>query len=85
MDGYRLSYSVKSDKCYIIYMWNLKNSTNELFHKTEIDRHRKQTYGYQSVREGINWKFGINRCILPHIKQTTKIYCMAQGTIFNTL
>ena len=28
-------------------MWNLKYDTNELIYKTEIYRHRKQTYGYQ--------------------------------------
>ena len=28
-------------------MWNLKNNTNEYIYKTETDRHRKQTNGYQ--------------------------------------
>ena len=33
-------------------MWNLKNDTNELTYKTEINpRHRKQIYGYQRGRE----------------------------------
>ena len=28
----------------IAYMWNLKNDTNELIHRTDIDsRHKKQT------------------------------------------
>ena len=27
----------------IVYVWNLKNSTNELFHKTEIDSQTKKT------------------------------------------
>ena len=31
----------------ITYMWNLKNDTNELIYKTEIDSQRKQIYGYQ--------------------------------------
>ena len=31
----------------ITYMWNLKYDTNELIYKTETQRHRKQTYGYQ--------------------------------------
>ena len=32
----------------IIYMWSLKNNTNESIHKTETDSDiKKQTYGYQ--------------------------------------
>ena len=35
-------------------MWNLKNDTNELICKTEIDSqtNRKQTYGYQRGNVG---------------------------------
>ena len=42
----------------ITYMWNLKKDTHELVHKTEIDSHRKQTYGYQREYEG--WWVEIN-------------------------
>ena len=35
----------------IIYMWNLKNNTNELFTKQkQTHKHRKQSCGYQRVR-----------------------------------
>ena len=41
MDGLR-DYPIKwnkseKDKYTITYMWNLKNNTNELIYKTEID------------------------------------------------
>ena len=38
----------------LIYMCNLKNSTNKLIYKTEKQshRHKKQTYGYQRERWG---------------------------------
>ena len=36
----------------ITYMWNLKTNTNELIYKTETNKHRKQTYGYQRGRAG---------------------------------
>ena len=45
-------------------MWHrLKNDTNELIYKTEIDsqktnRHRQQTYGYQRGNGGSN-KVGV--------------------------
>ena len=36
----------------IAYMQTLKNNdTNELIHKTEIEPHRKQIYGYQRGEE----------------------------------
>ena len=35
-----------------MYVWNLKYDANELIYKTEIDRHRKQTYGYQRGKGG---------------------------------
>ena len=37
------------------YMWNLKkDDTDELIYKIETHRHRKQTYGYQRKKRGIN-------------------------------
>ena len=40
-------------------MWNLKNDTNELIYKTEIDsRDREQTYGYRRGK-GRRDKLGI--------------------------
>ena len=36
----------------------------------QTHRHRKQTYGYQKKKRGINWEFGINRYTLVlYIKQ----------------
>ena len=35
--------------------------------------------------KGIEWEFGINRCKLLYIQWITRAYCIAQGTIFNTL
>ena len=43
----------------ITYRWNLKYDTNELIYKIEIDpRHRKQTYGYQRGKQGMD-KLGV--------------------------
>ena len=40
-------------------MWNLKkNHTNELIYKTETDKLRKQTYGYQRGKVGGRDKLG---------------------------
>ena len=54
---------IEKDKYYdIIYMWNLKKSTNELTSKQkQTHRHRKQTYSSQRVVGGINWEDGTNR------------------------
>ena len=55
----------------ITYMWNLKNSTNELMYKTEVfSQTQKTNYGWQTGKDkgGINWEYGINRCILLYIK-----------------
>ena len=38
------------DKYDIIYIWNLKNSTNELTKQKQTHRHRRQTYSYQKGR-----------------------------------
>ena len=46
----------EKDKHHIIYMWNLKSDTTELYKTEKTHRFRKQTYGYQrrKVRGGIN-------------------------------
>ena len=37
----------------IAFVWNLKNDTNELIYKTEINhRHGKQPYGYRRGKVG---------------------------------
>ena len=50
-------------------------------------RHRKQTYGYQTIkRGGINEKFEINRYTLLYInRESTRPHCIAQGTLLNIL
>ena len=41
-------------------MWNLKkNHTNELIYKTETDKLRKQTYGYQRGKVGGRDRLGV--------------------------
>ena len=68
-------------------MWNLQYATNEPIYKTEIDSQAVQTCGCQGVGRR-DWEFGVSRCKLLHIEwngQTTRSYCMAQGTTFNIL
>ena len=51
------------------YMWSLKKIQMNLFTKPkQTHRHRKQTYGYQRGRGGVNWEFGINRYPVLYIK-----------------
>ena len=40
----------KKDKYHMIFMWNLKNNTNEFIYKRETYKLREQTYDYQGVR-----------------------------------
>ena len=40
-------------------MCTLRNDTNELIYKTEIDSHGKQTYGYQRGKGGGGDESGI--------------------------
>ena len=49
-------------------MWSLKYDTTELVYKTETQRHRGQTCGWQGggAKGGIDWEFGISRCKLLH-------------------
>ena len=66
-----LSEVVRVVKYYMISLicGILKNDTNELVYKTETSyRRRKQTYGYQRGKEGINWEIRINRYTLIYTK-----------------
>ena len=50
------------------YMWNIKNYTNKLTYKTEID---SQTYkANMAIKKegGINWEFGFKIHVLLYIK-----------------
>ena len=54
-------------------MWNQKNNTNESLFKTETQRHRNQTHGYQKGafqnEEGVTYQeYGVNRSTLLYIK-----------------
>ena len=42
-------------------------------------------YQVEKRRGGINWEIGIDIYTLLYIKQITRTYCMAQGTLLNTL
>ena len=50
-------------------MWNLKNDTNELIYKTDIDDKLMVNKGERGG--GINQEFGINIYTLLYIKQIT--------------
>ena len=51
---------------YIIYMWNLKNDTNELIYKTET--HSQKKTNTEDVEGGGTIKeFGINRYIVLYV------------------
>ena len=50
------------------YMWNLKNSRNELIYRF-IDTDNKYMVTKVEAGEGINWAFGTNIYILPYIQQ----------------
>ena len=87
MDGPR-DYNAKWSKSYrgrqiqydLNYMWNLKNYTNELIYKREIDlQNRKQTenQGRKGERK-VNYKYEINKYKLQYMKRLkTRTYCIA--------
>ena len=55
-------------------MWNLKNDTNELIYKTEIDSQAQNTNLWLPKGKGdgrINEEFGINIYALQNLKQIT--------------
>ena len=57
----------------ITCVWNLKNDTNELIYKTEIDSQTQKTTLWlrkgKGGEGGINQEFGNNRYTLLYIKQ----------------
>ena len=59
------------DKYHIIFMWNLKNNTNELLYKTKTDSQTQEInlWLLKGKGGGINKEFGINRYILLYVKQ----------------
>ena len=61
---------------------NLFKSRNRL---TDIERIKLTVTKGESEGVEINYEFGINRYTLLYIRQTTRTYCRAQGTIFSIL
>ena len=84
----------KSDKdthCMISLICGIQNTTqmNSSMKQKQTYRHREQICGCQGetgvAGDGLR-EFGISRCKLLCIEwKTTWSYCIAQGTIFNTL
>ena len=67
----------------ITYMWNSKKKdTSEFIYKTDIDNKLMVTKGERV--KGINKEFGSNRYTIIY-KINRRIYCIAQGAIFNVL
>jgi len=64
-----------------------KNDTNELINTTETDIGNKVTVSRRVTDGGINQEFGIIRYTHYYTqkRQTTRAYCRAQRTLFNTL
>ena len=66
MDGPRDCHTdernqIEKDKYHIIiaYLWNLKNATNELIYKTDVENKIMVTRGESAVLGGINWETGL--------------------------
>ena len=59
-------YQVVSVKCGVQKMIQMSLFTKQ----KQTHRHRKQTYGYQKGKGGINQELEINRYTLLYIKQT---------------
>ena len=73
----------------ITYTWNLKHDTNELIYETETDSHTQRT-GWLPKRRGMveGWIGSLGLADANYYiqnGQTTRSYCIAQGTIFNIL
>ena len=63
---------------------------NSFTKQKQMQRHRKQTFGYQRGRAqgGINWEYGFNRYTLPCMKWlNNKIFLYSTGkyNFFNKL
>ena len=72
-------------------MCNLKYNTNELIYKTEIrptDLDKKLMVIRGERGRGIHWDIGIDVYTLLDIEKVnllSRYYCIAQGTLLNTL
>ena len=86
-----ISHADKDTHRMISLICGIQNTTqmNSSLKQTQTYRHREQICGLQGetgvVGDGLR-EFGISRCKLLCIGwKTTWSYCIAQGTIFNTL
>ena len=61
-------YHTKWTMISLVYEIFLKNDTNELKHKPELDPQTQKTY----VWKGEQTKFGINKYVLLYIKYITR-------------
>ena len=70
-------------------MWNLKKKkkdTNELTYRTEIELQMKTNMISRDKRGGrVNSKIGTDIHITIYNIDNTEIYCIALGTLLNTL
>ena len=69
-------------------MKSKKNDISKLIYTTETDSQKKKTNIWLPKGKGgreINWYFEINIYLLLTIKQITRTYHIAQGTVFNIL
>ena len=84
-----IDYNTKWSKSYresqmsydLNYLWNIKNDTNELIYKREIDlqnRKKKQETKGERGEGKVNYEYEINKYILQYINRLkTRTYCIA--------
>ena len=81
--------NTEKDKYTVSLICGIKTmtETNLSMEQKQTLRHREQSCGFHNSGGGVNWEFKVSRYKLLHIEWIKKIrsYCIAQGTIFNTL
>ena len=71
-----------------IYIWNLKNGTNEVIYKIDIvtDVENKiMVNGESGLGEGISLEIGIDLHTPPYVTNKDLLHFTAQGHLLNTL
>ena len=65
-----VSQKEKTNTYDITYMWNLKYYTNEFIYETDSQTQRTNLWlpGGKRSGRGMDWEFGINRCIVLYIE-----------------
>ena len=51
----------------------------------QIHRHRKQTRVTKGKWGGINWEYGMNKCLLPYMKHINKDLLYSTGNYIHCL